>query len=146
MARSGLHNRFADLGSCRQGGGGCSILFMAKCRSMFVLVLVFAWTAMPALACLPNATMTQAEMACCKKMVGDCHMGIGQHPCCKTKVDREIPIATLDRTATQIHPYVVATLFDLTLFSSPTLDRADTSELRGLPPPSPPGLNSILRI
>ena len=67
---------------------------MAKCRSMFVFVLVLAWTAIPALACLPSATMTQAEMACCKKMAGDCHMGAGQHPCCKTKVDRATPVAT----------------------------------------------------
>jgi hypothetical protein len=119
---------------------------MAKYQSMFVFVLLFTWMATPALAFLPSAEMTETEMACCKKMAGDCHMGTGQHPCCKTKVDREIPISTLDRTATQIHPYVVATSFDLTLFSSPTLDRADTSELRGLPPPAPPGLNSILRI
>jgi hypothetical protein len=64
---------------------------MAKCRSMFVFVLVFTWTAVPALACLPNAAMTQAEMACCKKMAGDCHMGAGEHSCCKTKAERAIP-------------------------------------------------------
>ena len=45
------------------------------CRSIFAFGLVLLWMAMPALACLPNAAMTQVEMACCKKMAGDCHMG-----------------------------------------------------------------------
>jgi hypothetical protein len=119
---------------------------MAKCRSMFVFVLVLAWTAIPALACLPSASMTQAEMACCKQMAGDCHMGAGQHPCCTTKVDRATPVATLDRTTTQINPHVIATSSEMTLLPKPTLHRAATSELRGLPPPTPPGLNSVLRI
>src|SRR6267142_7009975 len=113
---------------------------MAKCRSMFVFVLVFTWTAIPALACLPNATRTQAEMACCKKMAGDCHMSAGQqHPCCETKVEPVTPVATLDRTNVQIHPYIVATLLDATFLPEPTIDRAASSDLRGLPPPAPPG-------
>jgi hypothetical protein len=119
---------------------------MVKYRSMFALILVFAWTAIPALACLPNATMTQAEMACCKKMAGDCSMGAGQHPCCKTKAEQPRPVATLDRTATQIDLRVVALLRDVSLEPERTLDWAGTRELRGLPPPAPPGLNSVLRI
>jgi hypothetical protein len=113
---------------------------------MFVFVLVFTWTAISALACLPNPSMTQAEMACCKKMAGDCHMGAGEHPCCKTKAERATPVATLDRTAIQIHPYVVVTVLDVSILPEPTLDRADSTELRGLPPPAPPGLNPVLRI
>lgn len=119
---------------------------MAKCRSMFVVVIVFTWTAVPALACLPNAAMTQAEMACCKKTAGDCHMGAGEHSCCKTKAERATPVATLDRTAIQIHPYVVITLLEVTFLPEPKLERADHNEFRGLPPPAPPGLNPILRI
>ena len=119
---------------------------MAKCRSMFVFVIVFTWTAAPALACLPNASMTQAEMACCKKMAGDCHMGLGQHPCCKTKVEQATPVATLDRTSTQIQPYFSATVLGVSILPEPVLDRADRSELRGLPPPAPPGLNPVLRL
>ena len=119
---------------------------MAKCRSMFVLVLVFAWTAIPALACLPNATMTQAEIACCKRMAGDCHKGAGQHPCCETKVERATPDATLDRMAIQVHAHSVAILLDVKVLPEPTIDRGSSSELRGLPPPAPPGLNPVLRI
>jgi hypothetical protein len=119
---------------------------MAKHQSMFVFVLLFTWMATPALACLPSAEMTETEMACCKKMAGDCHMGAGHHPCCETKVERAAPAATLDRTTTQIHPYVLATSLDLTLLSDPTIDRRGSSELRGLPPPAPPGPKPVLRI
>lgn len=119
---------------------------MATCRSMCVFALVFVWTAIPALACLPNGTMTQEEMACCKKMAGDCHMAAEHHPCCKTKVERTTPVATLDRTAAQIQPSVAGTPLGMTVLAEPTLDRAGRSEPRGLPPPEPPGLNPVLRI
>jgi hypothetical protein len=119
---------------------------VVKCRFISVLVLVFTWTAIPALACLPNATMTQAEMACCKRMAGDCHMGAGQHSCCKTKAGQASPVAALDRNSVQIHPHVVATLLDVKLLPELRLDRARSSDLQGLPPPAPPGLNSVLRI
>jgi len=118
---------------------------MRKFRSTFVFILVFAWTVIPA-ACLPNTKMSQAEMACCKKMAGDCQMGARQHPCCQTKVDRVIPVAALDRAVTQIYSHVVATSLDVTLLPELKLNRAGSSELRGLPPPAPPSLNSVLRI
>ena len=119
---------------------------MAKCRSVFAFVLVFAWTAIPALACLPNATMTQAEMACCKKMAGDCHRGAAHHPCCKTTVEQSTSIASLERAANQVEYSVIAALLDPILLPEPRLDVAGTSALRGLPPPAPPGLNPVLRI
>ena len=113
---------------------------------MFVcLLLLFVWTALPVFACLPNATMTQAEMACCKKMAGDCHMGAAAHPCCKTNVVRTTP-ANFDRTATQIHPFVTATFLAVTSLPEPILNVTSRTELRGLPPPAPPGLSSVLRI
>jgi hypothetical protein len=113
---------------------------------MFVFLLVIAWTAVPVFACLPNATMTQAEMACCKKMAGGCHMGAGAHPCCKTNVEQSTPVATIDRTAIQIRPFVVAAFLVVTILPEPTLNAISSSEFRGLPPPAPPGLNSVLRI
>jgi hypothetical protein len=118
---------------------------MAKCRSMLVFVLVLSWTAISALVCLPNATMTQAEMACCKKMAGDCHMSAGEHPCCKTKVEQPTPVGTPDRTTIHIQ-YVVTASSCVRLLAEPTLDRKSNRELRGLPPPAPPGLSSVLRI
>ena len=57
---------------------------MSKFDHIFVLALVCLWIGSPALACLPSPQMTHSEMECCKKMAGDCHMGTGQHPCCKT--------------------------------------------------------------
>jgi hypothetical protein len=119
---------------------------MAKCRSTFVMVLIFAWTAIPALACLPNATMTRAEMACCKDMAGDCHMGVGQHPCCETQVEQPTPVATLDRTATQIRPFVVVALLGATILLPPILECVGSTELLDLSSPAPPGQNSVLRI
>ena len=61
---------------------------MAKFRSILIVSVITLWTAMPALACLPKPAMTQAEMACCKKMAGDCQMGSGNHSCCKAEVRR----------------------------------------------------------
>jgi hypothetical protein len=116
------------------------------CRSIFAFGLVLLWMAMPALACLPNAAMTQVEMDCCKKMAGDCHMGASQHPCCKTTVERATPVASLDRVATRIHPYVVVTSLQGNPHPKPMLDRAGSSELIGQPPPAPPGLHPVLRI
>jgi hypothetical protein len=119
---------------------------MGRCRSMLVLVLVFAWTVNPALACLPTATMTRAEMACCKKMAGDCQMGSGRHSCCKTKAEQATPVALLTSTSTQVRPQVIATLLNVALLPQPTTYSADIAEVRGLSPPAPPGLNPVLRI
>lgn len=117
-----------------------------SCRSILGFGLVLLWMAMPALACLPNTAMTQAETDCCKKMAGDCHMGAGEHPCCKTTVGRGTLVASLDGVATQIHPYIVVTSLYLVTLPKPVLDRAGGIELTGQPPPAPPGLNPVLRI
>src|SRR5215470_15598059 len=68
---------------------------MRRCRSIVVFALLAIWIATPALACLPNPQMTQAEMDCCKKMAGDCNMGAGKHPCCKTVNTIPSPIASI---------------------------------------------------
>jgi len=49
--------------------------------------------------------MTQSEMACCKKMAGDCRMGAEQHPCCKTVSSAPSPVASLQ---SEIHFQPVA--------------------------------------
>lgn len=118
---------------------------MAKCRTVIVFGLLFLWMAIPALACLPNRSMTQDEMACCKKMVGDCQMAVGQHPCCNTSVIRSTPVAKVEHAASQIQPSVVAAPLSILPVPARNLDRASTSQV-GLPPPVPPGLNSVLRI
>jgi hypothetical protein len=69
-------------------------------RSIFVLLL-FLWVAAPVLACLPSAAMTDAEMACCKKMAGDCDMGSGNHSCCQHSLSAAPTVATAAQSS---HP------------------------------------------
>lgn len=118
---------------------------MVRCRSVIVLGLLSLWLAIPALACLPNSRMTDAEMACCKKMAGDCHMGMGQHPCCKTVVSAPQPMASL-QPISQIHPSV-AVVARISVTPVPLVAQGEAKQIGlGLPPPGPPGTNSILRI
>jgi hypothetical protein len=118
---------------------------MARCRSFLALGLVALWVATPALACLPNPHMTAVEMACCKKMAGDCHMGVGQHPCCKNVSNAPQPVASL-QPVPQIHPdfaiVCVTPAVQTRFVSSAESEQASL----GLPPPAPPGQHSILRI
>jgi len=69
------------------------------------------------LACLPNSQMTAAEMACCKKMAGACHMGMGQHPCCKTFSPAPSPVASVQAAGSHAHPgfavEAVTTIFEV---------------------------------
>ena len=119
---------------------------MTKCRSLVGFALLVVWTAIPALACLPTHGMTQAEMDCCKKMAGDCQKGAGEHPCCKTAVNRAPTVAKVERNVSQIQPDVPAALLETAFSFELFLSRAPDSEKLGLPPPAPPALNSILRI
>jgi hypothetical protein len=117
---------------------------MARCRSILALSLVAVWLATPALACLPNSQMTAVEMACCKKMAGDCHMGVGQHPCCKTASNAPQPVAS-PQSISQIQPAVA--VVEIAVASIPSVTEAEGTQVGlGLPPPAPPGLQTILRI
>jgi hypothetical protein len=118
---------------------------MPQCRSILALSLVAVWLATPALACLPSAQMTRAEMECCKKMAGDCHMGAGQHPCCNTVKIAPQPIASIP-SISEIQPRV-ALVTEIVLVSLPSTSETEAMQVGlGLPPPAPPGLHSILRI
>jgi len=124
---------------------GGTIKGVSRLHHIVALGLICLWIGSPALACLPNSQMTAAEMACCKKMAGDCHTGMGQHPCCKTVSPAPAPVVSVQPTS-HIYPSVaVAPLtatFEVALVST---GRAAQVHL-GLPPPAPPGPNSILRI
>jgi hypothetical protein len=118
---------------------------MVRYRSVMILVLIAQWLAIPALACLPNRQMTNAEMTCCKKMAGNCHMGAGQHPCCKTVASAPQPVASI-QSISQIQPSV-AVVARIAILSAPSIAEAEAMQIDfGLPPPVPPGLHSILRI
>jgi hypothetical protein len=119
---------------------------VVKSRSLIVFALLVLWTAIPALSCLPTQGMTQEEMACCKKMAGDCQKSADHHPCCKTAVNRMPSVAKIERETSQVQPFIVGMLLESALLPEPTLTRAPNKEKLGLPPPGPPSLTSILRI
>src|SRR5271156_806617 len=114
---------------------------MARCRSIIVLSLLALWLATPALACLPNTQMTASEMACCKKMAGDCNMGTGQHPCCKTVSNAPASVASV-QPISQDHPDF-AVVAETLVTRVPSVSQAESEQVSlGLPPPPPPGQNS----
>ena len=121
---------------------------MAKARPIVVLALLALWTAVPMLACLPTHQMTQAEMACCKKMAGDCQMGSAQHPCCKTAPTVNAPVAMISaiEPISQFHPGVAVVSFIPSAQFEPNAEGEIARAYLGLPPPAPPSPTSILRI
>lgn len=118
-------------------------------RSSIALLLAVLWLAAPVLACVPNAAMTDAEMACCQKMGGDCDMGTGNHACCKDIMRRAPGVATMAQTS-QMDVSLVATA---TISTGDVYDEIFVEQngagfrLSVCPPGSSPlVLNSILRI
>jgi hypothetical protein len=90
--------------------------------------------------------MTDAEMACCEKMAGNCDMGVGNHSCCKTTVSVSQSMAALaQHQKAHVPPVLVAVAILLTGV------RADfaSEDVASKPSPipiSPPGSQSILKI
>jgi hypothetical protein len=108
------------------------------------LLAVFLVTA-PLLACLPTPSMTNAEMACCKKMAGNCDMGTGNHSCCKTSVSTPQLAAIAHNPQVHQPDSLVAVP---TIFTDAAV-RLTSEVVRVVPSPipiSPPGSQSILRI
>jgi hypothetical protein len=118
---------------------------VSRLHHVIVLILICFWVGSPALACLPNVQMTAAEMACCKKMAGDCHMGMGQHPCCKTASTAPSPVASL-QARPHFHPGFAVAALTTALEVAPVSTGESAQVFLGLPPPAPPSPNSILRI
>jgi len=57
-------------------------------RRVTAVVVTLLCLAATLLACLPQSAMSEDEMACCKRMAGNCEMGGGHHKCCETTVNR----------------------------------------------------------
>ena len=129
----------------RMQGRKGNIQAVSKFYYIVALCLLCLWIGAPALACLPNPHMTRSEMECCKKMAGDCHMGTGQHPCCKTISNAPTPIASL-QPVSHFHPSF-AVVAEIVIVQAPSVIEQESGQIHlGLPPPAPPGRNSILRI
>lgn len=118
---------------------------MARYRPLLALSLGALWLVTPALACLPNSQMSAAEMACCKKMTGDCRMGAAQHPCCNTIKSVPQLVASL-QSMSPIQPPVAIVVEIAVVPVAPTTEAETMQVGLGLPPPAPPGLHTILRI
>jgi hypothetical protein len=117
---------------------------MVNWRAILSFVLVLVWTATPALACIPKSAMTQAEMECCKKMAGDCHMGSRNHPCCEKNVDQPSAVAAIQQSHVT-HPVLAVAVLDVASVQ-PTAGFEFVAVKFDSPPHSPPSLNSPLRI
>ena len=112
------------------------------------MVVLFAWTLLPAIACAADLRpMTEPEMACCKKMAGKCDMGTGQRSCCDQTVHSQDPAkAILTQT---FHLQDFAVLSAATTNGRELPPPSGFQEVKsndGSPPESPPGSITILRI
>jgi hypothetical protein len=75
-------------------------------------------------------------------------MGSAQHPCCKTAPTVNDPVATIAtiEPISQFHPSVAVVSFIPSAQFEPNAEGEVAQAHLGLPPPAPPGPNSILRI
>src|SRR4051812_2253877 len=119
---------------------------MAKGRSMLIVSVITLWTAMPALACLPTPAMTQAEMACCRKMAGDCQLGSSHHSCCKVEVQRPNNFLKVSSQKVPV-PVDSAVVITICLMADDAAERStQLANSAHSPPESPPNSPTILRI
>jgi hypothetical protein len=136
-------NMLTPLYAC--GMKGVTFHLVLRFRHIVALGLLCLWIGTPALACLPNPSMSPSEMECCKKMAGDCHMGTGQHPCCKTVSSAPASVASVQRIS-RVHPDLAVITATVDLLISSIVQAPSEQTRLGLPPPGPLGRNSILRI
>jgi hypothetical protein len=109
---------------------------------MLVMLLAIA----PLLTCLPSPVMTDAEMACCKKMFGNCDMGVSNHSCCKTAVSVSQSMVVLAQRQQAHVPHVLVAVPILLADAKADFASEDFGVTPSPIPISPPGSQSILRI
>jgi hypothetical protein len=90
--------------------------------------------------------MTEAEMACCKKMAGNCDMGPGNHSCCKTTASVAQSVVMIAQHQQAHVPLVLVTVSALFTDSNANVVIVSTPFQLSAIPISPPGLQTILRI
>jgi hypothetical protein len=71
-------------------------------------------------------------------------MGTSEHPCCKTSPTVSVVAAV--QTFSQFQPELASVALTDTGESDVILEAFVAPSRLGLPPPAPPGINSILRI
>jgi hypothetical protein len=116
---------------------------VVKARSTFLVLLLFLWTAAPALSCvLQSKSLTPDEQACCKEMGGNCGE-MANHSCCK-KVESRLQPALAAATANAPEFAAIAMLPVVTVDPSQSLLSTDVAIAPS--PPRQPISTAILRI
>jgi hypothetical protein len=115
-------------------------------RRIIALLTICLWISSPLLACLPNPSMSPAEMECCKKMAGNCDMGGGNHKCCDTTANHAAPSAAIVHSATSNLPALCLTAATIQVDGPRPHLTGSVAWSLPLISPSPPGFSAILRI
>jgi hypothetical protein len=109
------------------------------------LFATLLWVSVAVLACLPNAAMTAEEMACCKKMAGNCDMGGGNHKCCDTTVNHTAPSTAVPQSAAA-HDFPLVAVVERTPIEALFVAAAESfHESSVLLSASPPGGRFLLK-
>jgi hypothetical protein len=89
--------------------------------------------------------MTADEMACCKKMAGNCDMGGGNHKCCDTTANHPAPSSALAQ-ASPIHDFSLVVIASSASIDSLTLQQTQEPFVPEVQPSSsPPASPFILK-
>jgi len=118
-----------------------------RSRQLGALVLLLAWSLVPAMACtLPDAEMTPAERACCVEMQRNCSgMDMpASHPCCQKQM-RTDQTAVIQKGQRPTQPEAIQILPG-TAMVLPVSRVPEQYSLNVSPPQSPPSTVAILRI
>ena len=120
---------------------------MSKTRSILALVLLFLWTATPALRCLvPGESLTAEEQACCKSMGGQCDdSSASEHPCCKRATSTTEPALATSHATVSTPAQVVASIPSV-IHSLVEQGFASAWLVDPSPPPDRIEVSSVLRI
>ena len=114
-------------------------------RRLILFALALLLATVPLLSCLPTPAMTDAEMACCKKMAGNCEMGTGNHSCCKTTLSTP-QIAAIAQSPQAHQPDGLVAVPIIFVDAQSRLTGEVVLVVPSPIPISPPGSQSILRI
>ena len=121
---------------------------MRVLRATFVGGLLVVFTATPSLACMKAfSQMSEAEMACCKKMAMDCGaMKNSDHPCCQQQTVSPIGTAHISLAQTQTATIAVAVPQPDLSLNSPAWQQSYQVHRQSHSPPIPNGSSIVLRI
>ena len=113
------------------------------------IVLLLAWGAVPAMACLlPNAMLTTEENQCCREMAGQCgDMGMpASHSCCQKVVKPAQAVLKTPVPSIAVDSAWVVTVEEWVAAFDTQHDGQSVPPQFHSPPQSPPITIEILRV